>query len=277
MQQAPDPSPWNETAFNPYGGAQSWNSPCSLPHSSYTHGSGPVALSYNDTLQRPMADVSRDNDYRYRTSGVRVVTVTHVPMPVPHLSLILCCCRSCLQVSRTGLEKTGLGVTSDASNDKSGGGDAHSSRRPLRSSTMAMRAEKGTSTSLVSPNIQSVSVSSLFEPPNAARTHPAVTPNEQDAGAALVTLAGLPKPAATKVTEPQTPRENNWQPTFPELVHAMVTETAATQPDLIEWVQDGQAFIVHNPVSEYFSCVSHFQDFIYSPKYADPLYVTSEE
>lgn len=118
-----------------------------------------------------------------------------------------------------------------------------------------MRADKGASTSLVTPNIQSVCVPSLFEVPNAVRSHTAVTPHEQDAGAALVTLARLPKPAATKVTETQTPRDTNWQPTFPELVHAMVTETAATQPDLIEWVQDGQAFAVHNPVSEYFDFV----------------------
>jgi hypothetical protein len=142
---------------------------------------------------------------------------------------------------------------------------------------MAMRGDKGTSTSLVTPNIQSISVSSRIEFPNAVRSHPAVTPHEQDAGAALVTLAGLPKKAATKVkTEPHTPRDINLQPTFPELVHAMVTETAATQPDLIEWVQDGQAFAVHNPVREYFDSVyfsfsSISLYVLYSPRY--PHYV----
>lgn len=81
MQQAPDRSTWNETAFDPYGGTYSWISPYGLPHSSDAHRGGPVAMSYNDTLQRSAADVAVDNDYR--TSAVRVVTVTEFPCQYP--------------------------------------------------------------------------------------------------------------------------------------------------------------------------------------------------
>jgi hypothetical protein len=40
-------------------------------------------------------------------------------------------------------------------------------------------------------------------------------------------------------------------PTFPEQVHLMVTETAATQPELIDWVHDGKAFVILDPVRKY--------------------------
>lgn len=117
-----------------------------------------------------------------------------------------------------------------------------------------MRVEKYTS--LVTPSVESINVS-YIELPDAAR-HPAVTPHEHDAGVALATLAGFAKPAAKVKTEPHTPRDTNWQATFPELVHAMVTETVATQPDLIEWVYDGEAFVVHDPVREYFVLQNEF-------------------
>lgn len=109
---------------------------------------------------------------------------------------------------------------------------------------MAMRVEKYTS-------LNTPSVASHIEFPDAAR-HPAVTPHEHDAGVALATLAEFVKPAAKVKTEPQTPRDATLQPTFPELVHAMVTETVETHPDLIEWIHDGEAFVVHDPVREYF-------------------------
>jgi hypothetical protein len=144
---------------------------------------------------------------------------------------------------------------------------------------MAMRGDKGTLTSLVTPSIQSINVSSRIELPNVVRSHPAVTPHEQDAGAALVTLAGLTKPAATKVkTEPHTPRNTNLQPTFPELVHAMIMETAVKQPDLIDWVHDGEAFVFLNPVRENFDFVYViFQDFIVLIKVSSLCIVSVEE
>ena len=136
----------------------------------------------------------------------------------------------------------------DESKDTPCVGDASAVRRSLRSSTMAMRVEKHAT--LVTPSVESTNASHI-EFPNAAR-HPAVTPHEHDAGVALATLAEFAKPAAKVKTEPQTPSDTNWQPTFPELVHAMVTETVATQPDLIEWIYDGEAFVVHDPVREYY-------------------------
>ena len=38
-------------------------------------------------------------------------------------------------------------------------------------------------------------------------------------------------------------------PTFPETLHAMVTETAATQPNVISWIANGEAFKVLDPKS----------------------------
>jgi hypothetical protein len=38
---------------------------------------------------------------------------------------------------------------------------------------------------------------------------------------------------------------------FPEQIHKMVTETAATQPELINWVHDGEAFAIFEPVRKF--------------------------
>jgi hypothetical protein len=179
-------------------------------------------------------------------------------MPIPHtsflISLILFCFHLRPQVSRTDLGYTTVEVSFDESKDTPCVTDAIAARRSLRSSTMAMRVEKYTS--LVTPSVESINVS-YIELPDAAR-HPAVTPHEHDAGVALATLAGFAQPAAKGKTEPHTPRDTNWQPTFPELVHAMVTETVATQPDFIEWVYDGEAFVVHDPVRECFVLQNEF-------------------
>ena len=48
--------------------------------------------------------------------------------------------------------------------------------------------------------------------------------------------------------EPNSSLDGMSQPTFPEVVHKMVTETAATQPHVIDWVHYGTAFVVHDPV-----------------------------
>jgi len=39
------------------------------------------------------------------------------------------------------------------------------------------------------------------------------------------------------------------QQTFPQLVHVMVTETANVAPDVISWIANGEAFVVHDPMS----------------------------
>lgn len=36
---------------------------------------------------------------------------------------------------------------------------------------------------------------------------------------------------------------------FPQILWKMVTETAKTSPDIISWIENGEAFVVHEPSS----------------------------
>jgi hypothetical protein len=47
------------------------------------------------------------------------------------------------------------------------------------------------------------------------------------------------------------PPEDFTNASFPEQIYKMVTETAATQPELIDWVHDGEAFTIFEPVSKH--------------------------
>ena len=86
---APAPSPWNETAFDPYGGAHGWSTPYVLPDGSVTSGGFSAAMSYSDTYQRAVANAATDNDPR--TSAVRVKT-HEVLMPTTSFSSFLFSC-----------------------------------------------------------------------------------------------------------------------------------------------------------------------------------------
>ena len=37
--------------------------------------------------------------------------------------------------------------------------------------------------------------------------------------------------------------------TFPHIIHDMVTHTARTKPHIIDWIEDGEAFLIHDTVS----------------------------
>ena len=39
------------------------------------------------------------------------------------------------------------------------------------------------------------------------------------------------------------------QQTFPEIIHRMVTECTETNPDIMSWTHNGEAFTVHDTVS----------------------------
>lgn len=52
----------------------------------------------------------------------------------------------------------------------------------------------------------------------------------------------------TSSNKPKRKRCSSSTLTFPQSVHLMVTETAISSPKVIEWVHEGEAFIVHHKV-----------------------------
>lgn len=75
---------------------------------------------------------------------------------------------------------------------------------------------------------------------------------------AMYQASKRPATAPEQITTVEAPRPIHYKTStlsslnataFPQNLHAMVTETAATQPELISWIEDGEAFKLHQPKS----------------------------
>jgi len=84
----------------------------------------------------------------------------------------------------------------------------------------------------------------------------AVTPHKHEASMALAALCqqsdrrnGLqPQPANQYLGKVKIkPPPKNKDASFPDLLHAMVTEMNVTAPHVLQWVHDGEAFAIHDP------------------------------
>lgn len=74
--------------------------------------------------------------------------------------------------------------------------------------------------------------------------HTPHTTQEQDVG---FTLAAL-KSGDTPTSKPLSPNGYSYKLTFPETVHKLVMETNKTDPDLIHWILNGEAFVIREKV-----------------------------
>lgn len=72
------------------------------------------------------------------------------------------------------------------------------------------------------------------------------TPQEHEMGLILATLAGTRKTEDNDASKEEPDPEDRaaYSLTFPELVHKMVMETDASNPKVIRWTHDGEAFVV---------------------------------
>lgn len=83
--------------------------------------------------------------------------------------------------------------------------------------------------------------------------------NSQDAVKTKPTFESVPNLTAVATYPTHKKRKNNTRQRcsdepnistcFPELVHKMVTEVAHSHPDILNWIENGEAFIIHNKVS----------------------------
>ena len=74
--------------------------------------------------------------------------------------------------------------------------------------------------------------------------HTPHTSQEQDVGVTLATL----KAVDTQKSKPLSPNGFSYKLTFPETVHKLVMETNKTDPDLIHWMLNGEAFVIREKV-----------------------------
>lgn len=82
-----------------------------------------------------------------------------------------------------------------------------------------------------------------------------VTPHEHEASLALAALCmqsdqrkGIaPQPMSQYLGKDVKLPKKKQDIAFPELVHAIVTEMSASSPDVMQWVNNGEAFMVHEP------------------------------
>jgi hypothetical protein len=74
--------------------------------------------------------------------------------------------------------------------------------------------------------------------------HTPHTTQEQDVGVTLATL----KAVDTQTLKPVSPNGFSYKMTFPETVHKLVMETNKSDPDLIHWILNGEAFVIREKV-----------------------------
>lgn len=91
-------------------------------------------------------------------------------------------------------------------------------------------------------------VSSRATPGKIGIANYVITPHtvqEHNVGLTLASLKTVPKSAEP----PSVLSSTSHKLTFPETIYKMVAETNESDPDVISWVLDGEAFIVREKVS----------------------------
>jgi hypothetical protein len=72
--------------------------------------------------------------------------------------------------------------------------------------------------------------------------HTPHTTHEHDVGFTLATLKSV------DTSKPLSPNGYSYKLTFPETVHKLVMETNKTDPHLIHWILNGEAFVIREKV-----------------------------